>query len=80
MRGRQERTTDQRSLSPPSPMGTSGQVTSHRAPRPPERVARAPHLRHRKRGSRIFTSLSCLWIRSSWPIWRIRSASEANLP
>jgi len=36
--------------------------------------------RHRKRGWSIFTSLSCLWIRSSWAIWRIRSASEANVP
>ena len=36
--------------------------------------------RHRKRGWCIFTSLSCLWIRSSWAIWRIRSASEANVP
>ncbi len=61
--------------------GLHAQLQCHRGGRPALGwLVVAAYRGYRKRLAVAWARLSCLWTRSSWPIWRNRSASESKRP
>jgi hypothetical protein len=69
---------DQRVASPPRRPGSTDRPAARSDP--PSTVARDDNQCQRKRGLASALIDSSLWKRSSWPIWRNRSATESNEP